>query len=109
MSIRHALVLAASIALVLSGCTTPNDQGHAERLMRHRSWPQIQQIATAEVTKREKVLGWPDTAAYIPAEHKDKIWVVMAMAETPVRRTVTLMIGDDGAVLAYKRNWEGER
>ena len=76
--------------------------------MQHRSWPRIQEIAKAEVTKREKLLDWSDTATYIPAEHKDKVWVVMATAETPVRRTITLMIGEDGAVLTYKRNWEGQ-
>ena len=40
------------------------------------------------------------------------IWVVMAMAGTPngdVQRVVTLMIEDDGNVLAYKRDWEGAR
>jgi hypothetical protein len=109
MNIRHALILATSITLFVSGCTTPNDEARVERLMRHRSWPRIQQIATAEVTKREKLLGWPDTAAYIPTEHKDKAWLVTAMAETPVSRVITLMIGDDGAVLAYKRHWEGGR
>ncbi len=45
-------------------------------------------------------------------EHKDKIWVVAAMAGTPngdVQRVVNLMIGDDGKILVYKRNWERER
>ena len=109
MNIRHALILAASVTLLLSGCTTPNDEARVERLMRHRSWPRIQQIATSEVTRREKLLGWPDTAVYVPAEHKDKVWVVTAMADAPMRRVVTLMIGDDGAVLGYKRHWEGVR
>ena len=70
----------------------------------------IQQVATAEVTKREKLLGWPDTAAYIPIEHKDKVWFVTAMAGTPsgdVGRVVSLLIGDGGEVLSYKRNWGG--
>jgi len=109
MNIRHALILVVSVASLLSGCTTPSDEAHLERLMRHRSWPRIEQIARTEVEKREKLLGWPDTAAYLPWEHKDKVWVVAAMAETPVRRVVTLWIGDDGSVLEYKRHWEGER
>jgi len=91
---------------------TPSDEARVERLTRHRSWPRIQQIATAEVKQRERLLGWPDNAAYVPAEHKDKVWVVMAMTGTPngdVRRVVTLMIGDDGRILVYKRHWEGER
>ena len=80
--------------------------------MRHRSWPRIQQIATAEVKNREKLLGWPDDAGYLPAEHKDKVWAVMTMTATPngdVERVIALTIGDDGAVLAYERHWKGER
>ena len=109
MNIRQTLIPALTFALLLTGCTTTDDVAHVERLMRHRSWPQIQQVATAEVTKREKLLGWSDTAAYIPIEHKDKVWVVTAMPGTPngdVRRGVTLLIGNDGAVLAYNRHWE---
>jgi hypothetical protein len=109
MKIRRALILAVSIASLLSGCTTTStsaDEAHLDKLLRHRSWPGIEQIAKTEVKKREKLLGWPDTAAYLPWEHKDKVWVVAAMAETPVRRVVTLWIGDDGSVLEYKRDWE---
>lgn len=112
MRIRHALILAVSIASLLSGCITASDEARVERLMRHPSWPRIQQIATAEVKKREKLLGWPDTASYVPAEHKDKVWVIMAMTGTPngdVQRVVTVLIGDDGSILSYKRHWEGER
>jgi hypothetical protein len=108
---KLALIAAASVVLLLSGCTTPNDEAHVERLMRHRSWPRIEQVATAEVTRREKLLGWPDNALYLPSEHKDKVWAVAAMAGTPngdVRRVVTLLIGDDGDVLVYKRSWEGQ-
>lgn len=108
---KLALIAAASVVLLLSGCTTPNDEAHVDRLMRHRSWPRIEQVATAEVAIREKLFGWPDNAAYLPADHKDKVWVVAAIAGTPkgdVHRVVTLLIGDDGDVLAYKRNWEGQ-
>ena len=104
---KLALIAAASVVLLLSGCTTPDYEARVERLMRHRSWPRIEQVATAEVMRREKLLGWPDNAAYIPTEHKDKVWIVTAMAGTPngdVRRVVTLLIGDDGDVLVYKRN-----
>ena len=110
MNIRYALILAVSIASLLSGCTTASEEARVERLMRHRSWPRIQQIAAAECKKREKLLGWPDTASYLPEEHKDKVWSVMAMTGTPngdAQRVIALMIGDDGAVLAYKRYWEG--
>src|SRR5258705_12070605 len=110
MKIRRALILAVSTASLLSGCTTPSDEAHVERLMRHRSWPRIEQIAKTEVKKREKLLGWLDDASYLPAEHKDKVWLVMAMTGTPngdVQRVISLMIGDDGSVLAYKRYWEG--
>jgi hypothetical protein len=107
MKARHVLVLAVSIASFLSGCT-PSDEARVERLTRHRSWPRIQQVAETEVKKREKLFGWPDSAGYFPMEHKDGVWVVGAMAETPVHRVVTLMIGDDGTVLTYKRHWEGE-
>jgi hypothetical protein len=106
MKIRRALILAVSIASLLSGCTTPGDEAHLERLMRHRSWPRIEQIAKTEVEKREKLLGWPDNASYLPMEHQDKVWDVMAMTGTPngdVQRVITLMIGDDGDVLAYQR------
>ena len=78
--------------------------------MRHRSWPRIRQIAETEVKKRE--IWWPDPADYVATEHKDNIWLVTAMTGTPngdLQRVVTLVIRDDGAVLAYKRNWEGER
>ena len=117
MKIRYALLLAVSVASLLSGCTTPSNEAsvneaHVQRLMRHRSWPRIQQIATAEVKNREKLLGWPDDAGYLPAEHKDKVWAVMTMTATPngdVERVIALTIGDDGAVLAYERHWKGER
>ena len=112
MKIRYALILAASIASLLSGCATTSDEAHIERLMRHRSWPRIEQIAKDEVKKREKHLGgWPDNANYVPTEHKDKVWVVTAMTGTPggdLQRVIYLMIGDDGAVLTYKRYWQGE-
>jgi hypothetical protein len=110
MNIRHALILAVASVLFLIGCTTTPDERHLERLMRHRSWPRIEQIAKTEVKKREKLLGWPDDASYLPMEHKDKVWGVMAMAGTrkgDAQRVISLMIGDDGAVLAYKRYWEG--
>ena len=111
MNIRYAFILAVTTGLFLIGCTTTRDERHVERLMRHRAWPQIQQIAETEVKKRERLLGWPDTASYLPAEHKDKVWVVMAMTGTPngdVERAITLMIGDDGDVLAYQRHGMGE-
>ena len=108
MSIRYALILAVTIGLFLIGCTTTPDERHVERLMRHRDWPRIQRVAETEVKKRE--ILWPEHADYLPMEHKDKIWGVGAMTGTPngdVERTVMLLIGDDGAVLAYKRYWKG--
>ena len=114
MNTRHALILAVTTGLFLIGCATTRDEGtrnerHLERLMRHRSWPRIQQIAEREVKNREA--SWPDRADYVPAEHKDKIWTVAAMTGTPngdVERTVILTIGHDGNVLAYKRYWGKE-
>src|SRR5436189_2494531 len=50
---RYALILAVTIGLFLIGCTTTRDERRMERLMRHRSWPWIQQIAEKEVKKRE--------------------------------------------------------
>src|SRR5215212_5406672 len=57
MNVRYALILAITTALFLIGCTTTPDERHLERLMRHRSWPGIQQIAQTEVKKRE--ILWP--------------------------------------------------
>ena len=117
MNIRYAFVLAVSIGLFLIGCTTPRDEGrrneaHLEGLMRHPSWPRIQQTAETEVKKREKILGWPDTAAYLPVEHTKRVWTVGAMSGTPtgdVGRVVILTINDDGDVLTYQRQSEGLR
>jgi len=113
MNIRYALILAVTTGLFLIGCTNTRDEGtrnerHIDRLMRHRSWPRIQQIAETEVKKREVL--WPEHAEYLPFLHKDKIWGVGAMTGTPkgdVQRTVIMTIGDDGKVLAYKRYLEG--
>ena len=110
MNTRYALILAVTIGLSLIGCTTTRDERHVERLMRQPAWPRIQQIAEIEVKKRE--ILWPERADYLPTGHQDKIWSVTAMTGTPngdAQRVVTLMIGDDGNVLAYKRNWEGAR
>jgi hypothetical protein len=112
MNIRHALVLAVSIGLFLIGCATPRDEARLERLLQHPSWPRIQQIAETEVKKREKILGWPDTAAYLPEEHAKRVWTITAMSGTPtggVGRVVILTISDDGDVLAYQRQSEGLR
>ena len=108
MNTRYALILAVTTGLFLIGCTTTRDERHLERLLRHRDWPLIQQIAEKEVKKRE--ILWPEPAGYLPEEHKDKIWVVMAIdRDTPeAQRMVMLMIGDDGKVLEYKRYWEGK-
>jgi hypothetical protein len=106
MNIRYALILAVTTGLVLIGCTTDagtRNERHTDRLMRHHDWPRIQQIAETEVKRRE--ILWPDLASYFPFEHKDKIWDVIAVTGTPngdVQRSVMLMIGDDGTVLAYK-------
>jgi hypothetical protein len=109
MNIRHTLVLAVSIILFLSGCETPRDEIHVDSLMRHRSWPRIQQIAKAEVEKREKLLGWPKTAAYLPQDHRKKVWVVGAISEdTPPGHSVILTISDDGDVLTYQRYIDGQ-
>lgn len=108
MNIRYALILVVTTGLFLIGCTTTPDERHLEKLMRHRSWPQIQQIAKTEVKKREVL--WPEPADYLPMEHKEKIWAVTGMTGTPkgdVQRVVMMMIGDDGQVLAYQRYWEG--
>ena len=115
MNTRLALILAVTSILFLIGCTTARDEAtrnesDVERLMRHRSWPRIQQIAETEVKKRE--ILWPEHADYLPVEHKDKIWGVTAMTGTPngdLQRSVMMMIGDDGNVLAYKRYSDGER
>ncbi len=115
MYTRYALILALTTGLVLIGCTTTRDEARrnerqVEGLMRHRDWPRIQRIAETEVKKRE--ISWPEPADYLPVEHKDKIWGVTAMTGTPngdLQRVVWLMIGDDGAVLAYKKYREGER
>lgn len=110
MNIRYALMLAVSIASLLSGCTTTSEDRHIARVMRHRDWPRIEQIARTEVKRRE--LSWPDTAVYLPQEHKDKVWVVWAIAGTPNsdgQRRIALMIGDDGAIVMYKRYSLGER
>ena len=115
MNIRHALVLTVSIGLFLIGCTTTPEERHLDRLMRHHSWPRIQQVAETEVKKREKILGvqtWPDTATYLPMEHTKRVWTVGAMSATPndpVGRVVILTISDDGEVLAYERHWDGQR
>src|SRR5689334_15599152 len=105
MNIRPTLILAVVSVSFLFGCTSTPDERHAERLLRDRSWPRIQQIAKAEVEKREKLLGWPADAGYLPMDHRDKVWVVMAMADTKGKseRVISVMIGDDGAVLDYKR------
>ena len=112
MNIRLALVLTISIGLSLIGCTTPSDEAQLEKLMRHRSWPRIQQVAKAEVEKQEKFLGWPETATYLPWEHKKGIWDVVAMPGTSrgdTGRVVIVMINDDGKVLAYQRRSGGLR
>jgi hypothetical protein len=109
MNIRYALTLAVTTSLFLIGCTTTHDERPVESLMRHRDWPRIQRVAETEVKKRE--ILWLDPADYLPQEHKDKIWVVMAMAGTPngdVQRVIILMIGDDGTVLEYERYWDGK-
>ena len=110
MNTRHALILAVSIGLFLNGCTTSEEgrrnEAHLDRLMRQHSWPRIQQVAETEVKKREKLFGWPDTAAYLPQEHTKKVWTVAAMSGTPagdVGRVVILTISDNGDVLAYQR------
>jgi hypothetical protein len=112
MNIRNALVLTVSMSLFLIGCTTPRDEARLQRLMQHPAWPRIQQTAEAEVKKREKIPGWPDTAAYLPEEHTKRVWIVTAMSGTPaggVGRVVTLTISDHGDVLAYQRQPEGLR
>jgi len=114
MNIRYGLILAISIASLLGGCTT-GDEGdrnakHAEKLMHHRDWPRIEQIAKTEVKKRE--VAWPDNATYLPEEHTDKGWVVWAMTATPngdLQRKILLLMGDDGRVMMYKRYTPGER
>jgi hypothetical protein len=116
MKTHYALILAVSIAWLLSGCATTDEgtrnERHVDRLMRHRSWPSIQQMAKAECKKRERLLGgWPDDATYLPMEHKDKLWSVAAMTGTPkgdVARQIILGIGDDGTVATYKRYWHRE-
>lgn len=108
MKFRRIFILTVSSCLLLSGCTTPSDEAHVERLTRHRDWPEIQRVAEREVKKRE--IWWPDSSAYLPMEHEENIWSVTAMAGTTngdAQRVVMLMIGDDGSVLAYKRYWQG--
>src|SRR5580765_2216266 len=98
MNIRHTLILVVSGASLLSGCTsttsTSADEGHLEKLLRHRDWPRIEQIARTEVKKREKL--WPDTAGYLPEEHAKRVWTVGAMPGDPhgggVKRIVILTI-----------------
>jgi hypothetical protein len=119
MNIRHTLILVVAVASLLSGCATGDEgranEAHIQRLMRHRDWPRIEQLAKAEVKKREKLLGgWPDDATYLPIHHEDKVWHVMTMTGTPngdVERSISLMIqevGDDGVIVAYKRYWKGD-
>jgi hypothetical protein len=107
MKIRHTFIVAISISLLLSGCVTPSDEAQIARLMRHRDWPRIQKIAETEVKKRE-ILG-TDIAAYLPEEHKDKVWCVAVAKGNANGDVITLLIGDDGSVLMYKRSWEGAR
>ena len=113
MTMWPKLLLAVSIGLFLMGCASDEgtrNERHVDRLMRHHSWPQIQQIAETEVKKRETL--WPEHAEYLPIEHKDKIWGVTAMTATPngdLQRVVILTISDDCHVLAYQRQSEGLR
>ena len=110
MNTRYVLVLAVASVLFLTGCTTTRDERHLARLMQHRDWPRIQQVAEAEVKRREQLSGWPDTAGYLPYDHTKKVWIVMAMSGTrsgDVGRVITLMISDDGNVLAYQPRSEG--
>src|SRR6185503_20012124 len=108
MNIRHTLILVVSVASLLSGCTTTPDERHLERLMRHRDWPRIEQIARTEVKKREKL--WPDTDGYLPQEHTKRVWTVGAMSgdRGGGERIVMLTISDDGDVLAYQRFVDGK-
>jgi len=109
MKTCYALLLAAAIVSLLTGCATTSDERNLDKLMQHRDWPRIQRAAEAEVKKREALAGWPDNAGYLPVDHKDKLWVVMAMTATPngdVRRSITLMISDDGTILGYQRNYK---
>lgn len=106
MNIRYALILAVTTSLVFIGCTTDEgtrNEKHMDGLVQHRDWPRIRQIAEAEVKRQGRL--WPDSVVYLPVEHEDKMWVVLAREGTPNddrQRSVMLMIGDDGRVLAYK-------
>jgi len=112
---KYAPILFVSIAFLVAGCASPSEGARAERqmqrLMGHSSWPRIQQAAAAEVDKRERILGWPETHfSYTPMHHKEKLWGVYAISpegDGDVHRAVLLAITDDGEVLNYQRHIEG--
>jgi len=51
------MILVVSVASLLSACTTTTttsaDEARVEKLLRHPSWPRIQQIATTGQKTRE--------------------------------------------------------
>jgi hypothetical protein len=110
--VRPAVILALTTCLFLLGCASDegtHNERHLEKLMRNRDWPRIQQVAEKEVKKRE--ILWPDAAAYLPVDHKEKIWLVNAQTDTRnsgMQRTVVLTIADDGTVMDYQRYWDGK-
>ena len=129
MNTRHALIVVITSASFLIACASDQaaqDERHVERLMRHRDWPRIQQVAETEVNKREifwpriqqvaetevnkREILWAETAAYVPMDHEDQAWSVTAMSgDRDLKRVVDLVIADDGTVLVYERNWDQDR
>lgn len=106
---RSTLSLISVLPVFLAvSCAGNREAQRVDTLKRDPNWPKIHATAEMEVARKEGNTDWSNSAYYIPKQHTNGVWVVVAAGAYPLNRmgdSITLVVRDSGEVVSYAPRW----
>jgi len=92
------------VAVIAAGCAGNREFERIDALRRDPAWPKIRAAAEMEVARKEGNTNWSYRAYYLPEQHTNGVWVVVASGAYPLDRlgdSIDIIIRDDGQIVSY--------
>lgn len=103
MKPRKLLILGSLVVLFAAGCASNRESQRIDALERDPAWPLIRASAQMEVARKEGNTDWSHSAIFLPHQHTNSVWVVIASAHRGnwYGDSIDMLIGDDAKVISY--------